>query len=64
MNTERRRHFDPTPRITYAATNVIGNTKLVMRNGYAHIALSALGWVPLVVEDDFALMQAPEGIEA
>lgn len=60
---DRRRYFDSTPRATYATNTIVGRTKLVQRNGYAHIALLALGFTVLIAEDDFVLMQAPAGWE-
>lgn len=63
MNTERRRHYDPTPRAQIAVAT-IGRTKLVMRNGYAHIALLALGFEEIMqCEPDAVLLRAPEGFE-
>ncbi len=59
VQNERRRHFDPTPRVEFVP--VVNNTKLVQRNGYAHVSLMALDWLPLIVEDDFVLLQAPAG---
>jgi hypothetical protein len=61
MNADRRRHFDPSPRIEYAP--VQGHCRLIPRNTFTYPALIALGFVPLVEEGDFALMQAPAGFE-
>lgn len=58
---ERRRHYDPTPRAQFA-TVTIGNTKLVMRDGFAHEALLALGFEELMqCEPDAVLLRAPAG---
>ncbi len=58
---ERRRNFDSSPRATYAPSTVQDQTKLVCRNGYAHCALLALGFVELISEGEHVLMLAPEG---
>jgi hypothetical protein len=60
---DRRRHFDSTPRATYAPTSVIGNCKLARESSYAHAYFIATDWTELAREDGFVLMQAPPGFE-
>ncbi len=60
---ERRRFANTEPRAQIAIAT-IGRTKLVMRDGYAHVALVALGFEPIMeCEPDAVLLRAPEGYE-
>lgn len=61
--TERRRHFDPSPRVQFAAASIIDNTKWVMPNGFAHAYCVAMEWELLTEQPDGLLFRAPEGFE-
>lgn len=60
---ERRRHYDPTPRCTYAQTTIVDRCKLVRASSPTHAALIELGFESILVADNCALMLAPEGFE-
>ena len=60
---DRRRHFDSTPRATYAPTSVIDQCKLVRDSSFAHACLIATDWTELTREHGFVLLQAPPGYE-
>ena len=58
---ERRRHFDSSPRITYAQCNVRGQCELVRVNSLAHAYMLRMGFDELDVTDGAALMRPPVG---
>ena len=60
---ERRRFVSTEPRAALTIAT-INNTKLVLRNGLAHVALLGLGFEELMqCEPDAVLMRAPENFE-
>ena len=61
MKTERRRHYDSTPRATYAAETVAGNCELVRFGSDAYKYMLHQGFVQLDVEGESALMKCPPG---
>lgn len=63
MKTERRKHYDSTPRSTYAANTVKGRTVLVRPDSFFHAYCLAMDFETLIVEPDFILMKAPIGFE-
>lgn len=56
---ERRRHFDNTPRATYAANNVLDACELVRVGSLAHAYMLAMKFDELDVRDGAALMRPP-----
>ena len=61
MKTERRRHFDPTQRATYAACTVRDNCELVRVGSLKHAYLVFMKFEQLDVDGDCALMRCPDG---
>jgi hypothetical protein len=58
---ERRRHYDPTPRVIYAP--VQNNCRLVRSGSPAYSALLAMDFEPIQHEGESVLMRAPHGFE-
>lgn len=59
VQTERRRHFDSSPRATYAPSSVTGNCELVRVGSLAHEYMLFMKFEELDVTDGCALMRPP-----
>lgn len=58
-----RRTSQAPERRELAVDSVRNRTRICRHESGTHLALEALGWETLVVDDTIALMKAPEGME-